>query len=87
MQPPTQLPTHPPHSENSIAISHPSTPPLLQDLAVFTVESKWRPNKPLEALNCYATTSIEHPAVQVGRRAALCVCLGHTDGCLPAVCS
>ena len=36
-----------------------------QDLAVFTVESKWRPNKPLEAKNCYGTTSIEHPAVQV----------------------
>ena len=32
-------------------------------LAVFTVESKWRPNKPLEAKNCYGTTSIEHPAV------------------------
>ena len=71
---------HPTPSENSIAISHPSTPPLLQDLAVFTVESKWRPNKPLEALNCYATTSIEHPAVQVGCRAALWVCLGHADG-------
>jgi hypothetical protein len=38
---------------------------------VFTVESKWRPNKPLEALNCYATTSIEHPAVQVS--SAACV--------------
>ncbi|EFN57101.1 hypothetical protein CHLNCDRAFT_143915 [Chlorella variabilis] len=36
-----------------------------QKLAVFTVESKWRPNKPLEAKNCYGTTSIEHPAVQM----------------------
>jgi len=36
-----------------------------QDLAVFTVESKWLPNKPLEAKNCYGTTSIEHPAVQM----------------------
>ena len=36
-----------------------------QDLAVFTVESKWVPNKPLEAKNCYGTTSIEHPAVQM----------------------
>lgn len=36
-----------------------------QDIAVFTVESKWRPNKPLEAKNCYGTTSIEHPAVQM----------------------
>ena len=33
---------------------------------MFTVESKWKPNKPLEAKNCYGTTSIEHPAVQVG---------------------
>ena len=37
----------------------------LQNLAVFTVESKWRPNKPAEAKGCYGTTSIEHPAVQV----------------------
>ncbi|KAI3434657.1 hypothetical protein D9Q98_002721 [Chlorella vulgaris] len=36
-----------------------------QNLAVFSVESKWRPNKPLEAKNCYGTTSIEHPAVQM----------------------
>jgi sulfate adenylyltransferase len=39
--------------------------PPPQKLAVFTVESKWRPNKPLEAQNCYGTTSIEHPAVQM----------------------
>lgn len=36
-----------------------------QDLAVFTIESKWVPNKPLEAKHCYGTTSIEHPAVQM----------------------
>jgi sulfate adenylyltransferase len=36
-----------------------------ENLAVFTVESKWKPNKPLEAKNCYGTTSIEHPAVQM----------------------
>ena len=36
-----------------------------QDLAVFSIESKWVPNKPLEAKNCYGTTSIEHPAVQM----------------------
>lgn len=36
-----------------------------QELAVFTVESKWAPNKPKEALHCYGTTSIEHPAVSM----------------------
>jgi sulfate adenylyltransferase len=36
-----------------------------QDLAVFTIESKWVPHKPLEAKHCYGTTSIEHPAVQM----------------------
>ncbi|GAB4819847.1 hypothetical protein N2152v2_006893 [Parachlorella kessleri] len=36
-----------------------------EDLAVFTVGSKWVPNKPLEAQKCYGTTSIEHPAVQM----------------------
>lgn len=40
-------------------------PSCPQKLAVFTVESKWAPNKPLEAKNCYGTTTIEHPAVQV----------------------
>lgn len=34
-------------------------------LATVTIESKWAPNKPVEALNCYGTTSIEHPAVQM----------------------
>ena len=32
---------------------------------MFTVESKWTPNKPLEAKHCYGTTSIEHPAVSM----------------------
>ena len=32
---------------------------------MFTVESKWAPNKPLEAKHCYGTTSIEHPAVSM----------------------
>lgn len=33
--------------------------------AVLTVESKYLANKPLEAKNCYGTTSIEHPGVQM----------------------
>ncbi|GFR40886.1 hypothetical protein Agub_g1538, partial [Astrephomene gubernaculifera] len=36
-----------------------------QDLAVMTVTSKWVPNKPLECLKCYGTSSLEHPAVQM----------------------
>ncbi len=32
---------------------------------MFTVESRWTPNKPLEAKHCYGTTSIEHPAVSM----------------------
>ena len=36
-----------------------------QELAVLTVESKWQPDKPREALHCYGTTSIEHPAVRM----------------------
>ncbi|MEW5310582.1 MAG: hypothetical protein WDW38_002368 [Sanguina aurantia] len=35
------------------------------DLAVVTIDSKWTPNKPLEALNVYGTSSLEHPAVQM----------------------
>ncbi len=48
---------HPPNQPSHLA--------ALQDLAVFTVGSKWAPNKPLEAQKCYGTTSIEHPAVQM----------------------
>lgn len=58
-------PTHRTHPPTQPAVSLP------QNLAVFTVESKWRPNKPLEAKQCYGTTSIEHPAVQVHAAAGL----------------
>ena len=36
-----------------------------QDLATVEISSKWEPNKPLEAQQCYGTTSIEHPAVHM----------------------
>ena len=36
-----------------------------QFLAVMDVASKWLPNKPWEAQQCYGTTSIEHPAVRM----------------------
>ena len=36
-----------------------------QDLAVVTISDKWVPNKPLECLKCYGTSSLEHPAVQM----------------------
>lgn len=36
-----------------------------QDLAVMTVESRWEPDKAREALGCYGTTSLEHPAVKM----------------------
>ncbi len=36
-----------------------------QTLAAMTVESRWEPDKPVEALGCYGTTSIEHPAVRM----------------------
>ena len=36
-----------------------------QNIATLTVDSKWAPNKPVEALKCYGTSSIEHPAVQM----------------------
>lgn len=32
-------------------------------IAIYDVDSKWIPNKALEAKKCYGTTSIEHPAV------------------------
>ena len=34
-------------------------------IAIFDVESKYLPNKVLEAKKCYGTTSIEHPAVHM----------------------
>ena len=36
-----------------------------QKIATFDPSSKWRPNKPLEAKQCYRTTSLEHPAVSM----------------------
>ena len=36
-----------------------------QELAIFTVESRWEPDKVKEALGCYGTTSLEHPAVRM----------------------
>jgi sulfate adenylyltransferase len=36
-----------------------------QNLAVVTISAKWTPNKPLECLKCYGTSSLEHPAVQM----------------------
>jgi ATP sulfurylase len=34
-------------------------------IAAVTIDSKWTPNKPLECLKCYGTSSLEHPAVQM----------------------
>ena len=36
-----------------------------QELAVLTVESRWKPDKAREAQGCYGTTSLEHPAVKM----------------------
>jgi ATP sulfurylase len=36
-----------------------------KDIAVVEISDKWQPNKPLEALKCYGTSSLEHPAVQM----------------------
>ncbi len=36
-----------------------------QDLAILEIESKWEPDKVIEAKNCYGTTSLEHPAVRM----------------------
>ena len=33
------------------------------NIATLDVTSRYTPNKPLEALKCYGTSSIEHPAV------------------------
>jgi sulfate adenylyltransferase len=41
-----------------VLLSYQGTP-----IAKFDVSSKYTPNKPVEAKNCYRTTSIEHPAV------------------------
>ncbi len=34
-----------------------------QNIAILEIESKWEPDKELEAKFCYGTTSLEHPAV------------------------
>ena len=36
-----------------------------QKLAVLEVNSKWEPDKSSEAINCYGTNSLDHPAVQM----------------------
>eukprot|EP00798_Chlamydomonas_sp_ICE-L_P017125 gene17125-23429_t len=36
-----------------------------EDIAVVSIESKWVPNKPLECLKVYGTSSLEHPACQM----------------------
>lgn len=36
-----------------------------QNIATATISSKWRPNKALEAKQCYGTTALDHPAVQM----------------------
>jgi len=36
-----------------------------QNIAVVTIESKWTPNKPVECVKVYGTSSLEHPAVQM----------------------
>lgn len=35
------------------------------DMAVIDVEDKYQPSKEIEALNCYGTSSIEHPGVRL----------------------
>jgi sulfate adenylyltransferase len=34
-------------------------------IAAVTIDSKWAPNKALECLKAYGTSSLEHPAVQM----------------------
>jgi sulfate adenylyltransferase len=36
-----------------------------QNIAVMEIETKYKANKPKEALNCYGTSSLEHPGVQM----------------------
>ena len=36
-----------------------------QEVAVMDVESRWQPNKVVEAKQCYGSTSLEHPAVSM----------------------
>merc|ERR1711934_625639 len=34
-------------------------------IATMDIESRWTPDKPLEALKCYRTSSLEHPGVRM----------------------
>jgi len=34
-------------------------------MAVMTIDSKWKPDKPLETVKCYGTATIEHPGVRM----------------------
>jgi len=47
----------------------PGTKVLLTDkgtpIATMDIESRWTPDKPLEALKCYRTSSLEHPGVRM----------------------
>lgn len=36
-----------------------------QNIATLAVEEKFVPNKPVECVNCYGTTALDHPAVQM----------------------
>ena len=36
-----------------------------RDIAVMDVESRWTPDKVKETSQCYGSTSLEHPAVQM----------------------
>jgi sulfate adenylyltransferase len=36
-----------------------------QEVGVMDVESRWAPNKAVEAQQCYGSTSLEHPAVHM----------------------
>jgi sulfate adenylyltransferase len=43
----------------SVALNHNG-----QTLGVLDIESRWKPNKPLETKKCYGTSSLEHPGTQ-----------------------
>jgi sulfate adenylyltransferase len=58
-------------------------------LAAVTIDAKWVPNKALECLKAYGTSSLEHPAVQMvamergryymGEPAGVIVCVEEHD--------
>ena len=51
-----------------------------QEVGVMDVESRWVPNKVQEAKQCYGSTSLEHPAVQVRGWGRCQVCRGRPSG-------